>query len=125
MVAIPNTNKNIIHTDPEPGDGGIFFIRMNHILQKIRIKEILWIQANGNYCYLYMAQKKFAIKASLTKLVARLPAMHFIRIHKSCMVQLACVDRIDLKQNIVTIGETNLPLGRIYKEKMLEIMDIL
>ncbi len=123
MVATPN--KKIFHTEPALEDSGFFFIRMNHILQKIRIKDVLWIQANGNYCYLYMAQKKFAIKASLTKLIARLPAAHFIRIHKSCIIQLACVDRIDLKQNIVTIGETNLPLGRIYKEKMIEAMDIL
>ena len=39
--------------------GKCVFIRSGQNLQRVFIKEILWIQSEGNYCIVYTQEKKF------------------------------------------------------------------
>ena len=90
-----------------------FFIRSNNKLHRLRLKDILWIHADGNYCYINTAEKKFAVKISLRRLAAKLPPKEFTRIHKSYLVRTECIDGIDIHENTVFLGQQKLPLGRV------------
>ena len=102
-----------------------FFIRSNNQLIRVRWNDIYWIHADGNYSYIVTAEKRYAVKSSMKKLLSRLPLQHFLRIHKGYIVQIAYIEKVDTKDNIVTVGEHDLPLGRIYKEQLLEKLDII
>lgn len=106
-------------------DNNSFFIRGNNQLTKVNVADIQWVSVDGNYCYLYTLQKKYAVKISMKKLAPRLSPQHFIQIHKSYIVQLNAIDLVDMKENFVRIGETNLPMGRIFRDKLLLRLDIL
>lgn len=117
-----------------PEDGGYelghpvhdsFFIRNNYQLIRVKWNEIHWIHADGNYCYVVTADKRHAVKSSMKKLLARLPVQIFLRIHKGYIVHIDYIEKIDIKENIVTVGETDLPIGRIYKEPLLQQLDII
>jgi DNA-binding LytR/AlgR family response regulator len=101
------------------------FVRVQNYLQKIRVEEICWIHADGNYCYLHLEQKRFALKTSLKRLIKKLPEGHFVRIHKSYVVRLKNVEKIDVQTNELCIGSTTLPIGRTFRPDLLDQINIL
>lgn len=101
------------------------FVRVQNHLQKVLVDEIRWIHADGNYCYIHLDQKKFALKTSLKRLMRKLPRGQFIRIHKSYVVRLTNVERIDVQTNEVTVGITTLPIGRTFRSDLMDQINIL
>lgn len=101
------------------------FVRVQNHLQKILVEEIRWIHADGNYCYLHLDQKRFALKTSLKRLIKKLPKGHFVRIHKSYVVRLKNVEKIDVQTNELSIGSTTLPIGRTFRPDLLDQINIL
>ena len=102
-----------------------FFIRSNFQLIRVKWTDIYWIHADGNYCYVVTADKRYAVKSSMKKLLSRLPVQYFCRIHKSYIVHIGYIEKIDTKENIVTVGEQDLPMGRMHKEPLLQQLDII
>ena len=102
-----------------------FFVRQNGVLQKLDWQEIYYIHADGNYCYLHTANKKFAVKISMRKLYERLEAFGFARVHKSYIVQSYYIDHIDTNNNSLNLGEVEIPIGRAFKKDLLDKVDIL
>jgi DNA-binding LytR/AlgR family response regulator len=101
------------------------FVRVQNHLQKILVEEIRWIHADGNYCYIHLDQKKFALKTSLKRLMNRLPKGHFVRIHKSYVVCLRDVEKIDVQSNELSVGVTTLPIGRTFRSELMDQINIL
>jgi len=97
-----------------------FFVKNGTMLQKVKIDEIRWIQSEGNYCTLFTKTKKYAIRISLSRLIQRLPKDTFVRVHKSYMVQTIGITRIDAFNGEIYIDDQCLPLGRTYKDALLD-----
>ena len=102
-----------------------FFVRSNNQLKKVDLEEIRWIHADGNYCYINTPSKKYAVKISMVKLIQRLSPSQFVRIHKSYIINVDCIEGIDINDACVIIGDQRLPIGRVYKEELFERLDIL
>ena len=117
--------ESSIGFDESKLDNISFFIRGNNQLTKVNVADIQWVSADGNYCYLHTLHKKDAVKVSMKKLATRLSSQYFIQIHKSYIVQLDAIELVDMKENFVRIGETNLPMGRIFRDKLLLRLDII
>jgi DNA-binding LytR/AlgR family response regulator len=59
---------------------------------------------------------------SLKSLEQKLSAYRFVRIHKSYIVS---VDKIKaLKRDLISIGDTELPLGEKYKDEVKKILPL-
>jgi len=97
-----------------------FFVKNGTMLQKVKYNEIRWIQSEGNYCTLFTETRKHAIRISLSRLIKRLPKDTFVRVHKSYMVQAILITRIDAFNGEVYIDDQCLPLGRTYKDDLLD-----
>lgn len=110
----------------QPTLGDSCFIRTNFQLIRIQWNDVNWIHADGNYCLIVTNDKKYAVKSSLKKLLVRLPMQYFLQIHKGYIVKIDCIEKIDLKDNLVTmIGDQILPIGRIFKDQLLQQLDII
>ncbi len=101
------------------------FVRVQNHLQKILVEDIYWIHADGNYCYLHLEQRRFALKTSLKRLMKKLPKGHFVRIHKSYVVRLRNIEKIDVQTNELSVGSTTLPIGRTFRPDLLDQINIL
>jgi DNA-binding LytR/AlgR family response regulator len=102
-----------------------FFIRNHHQLIRVKWMDIHWLHADGNYCHVVTASRKYAVKSSMKKLASRLPLDLFLRIHKAYIIRIDSIEKIDTKDNVVTIGDQMLPIGRMYKERLLQQLDII
>lgn len=123
-VAVPST-KARDQQQKELVTKAHFFVRSNNKLNRLKLEDILWVHAEGNYCFIKTEDKKYAIKISLRKLAQKLSPREFIRIHKSYLVRTTRIDGIDINNNTVCIGRFHLPIGRVYKVELFEKLDIL
>jgi two-component system, LytTR family, response regulator len=57
----------------------------------IPVADIDWIEAAGVYVNLHIAGKELLYRSALNELVARLNPMKFIRIHRSCIINIDSV----------------------------------
>jgi two-component system LytT family response regulator len=58
----------------------------------VQVRDIQYILAAGPYAELYVADRKHLIRMSMNTLDEQLDPLRFMRIHRSAIVQLACID---------------------------------
>lgn len=61
----------------------------------IPVNELLFLQAEGDYVLLYTQQTRYIKEETMKRLEAQLPA-HFVRIHRSYLVNTNAISRLEL-----------------------------
>ena len=92
----------------------------NHknIYVKVYLNDILYLEADKNYTYLYTLGKKNALKRTLLSLINDLNTQ-FIRIHKSFIVNKIHV--ISWSSETITLtNQLNIPIGRKFLNDFLK-----
>lgn len=100
--------------------GDRIFIRNQNKLIKVLLDDILWVEAERNYCKIITSQQSYLIVSPLNKLCEKMDHKRFIRIHRSYMVNFGKLDAIT-DSNVELKGKT-LPIGKQYKEDLFRLM---
>lgn len=98
------------------------FIRDKGMLVKIKFSDILFLEAESNYTTLHLANTRYTLRSTLKNAEEQLPPERFFRIHKSFIINLQEIDKVDSSQ--VIIGKTSLPIGRAYQEELMKKLTI-
>lgn len=89
----------------------------------LKTSEIDWIEAAGNYINIHTGRKTHLLRESMSNIEAQLDPRHFIRIHRSKIVNIEQVAKLhsDLHgEYFVTLKDgTCLVLSRTYRRNML------
>jgi DNA-binding LytR/AlgR family response regulator len=85
---------------------------------KIDIEEIAWIEAYDIYSYIHIAGTRHLVSATLKDLSIKINAPALLRIHRSYIINLNKIEA--LNGNRVIIDKREIPIGRSYKEILLE-----
>jgi DNA-binding LytR/AlgR family response regulator len=94
--------------------GDCIFIKYNYRFVKVRLADVLFVQANRNHISIHTRDKKFVLRLSLGQLFDRLVFDRLIRIHRSYVVNIDAIQSFT-EQTVVT-GKGEFPIGRSYKE---------
>lgn len=86
-------------------------------LERVLFENIVFFEADGNYCYIYTKQKKYILKKSLNKLLLEDLDDNFIRIHHKFAINIYHV-KIIRNQTLQMIGEIELPIGKTFKKSV-------
>jgi DNA-binding LytR/AlgR family response regulator len=100
-----------------------FFIRDNNNLLSIDAQDILYVESDDNYATIYTATKKQVVSHTLKSIEEQLPDKDFVRIHKSYLVNFRKITNI--QTSFAYVGDIKLPIGRAYKENLLNGLSIL
>jgi len=92
------------------------FIKEDHITYSIDFKDILFIEAYGNYLKIYTPEKTYVIRETLQNMLEKIPEKKFIRVHKSYIVSLEKIKKI--MGNIISIESHEIPVGNTYKSEL-------
>lgn len=95
-----------------------FFIKQNDLLKRIEFDDILWIEADGNYIELYVHNKRYATKMSLTKVQQKMNVPYFVRAHKKFLVNIKKIDQINSSSELL-INDRIIPIGLKYRAELL------
>jgi len=106
-------NQNTLHN---PSDDTVY-IKTDKGLKKIRICEILWIEAYDYYSFVHTSSEKILVTSTLKELEQKLNNNIFVRIHRKYTINLNHIERI--VGNQVEIGKNLIPIGRSNKEEFL------
>jgi DNA-binding LytR/AlgR family response regulator len=101
--------------------GDCVFIKYNYRFIKIRLADILFVQADRNHISLHTSDKKFALRISLNQLFERLLFERLIRIHRSYAVNMDAIQSFTEQAVLTDKGE--FPIGRNYKEDFQKRFD--
>ena len=99
------------------------FIRDSNIVRRLKLNDILFAEAMGDYVKLYTPQKFFAIHTTLKAVEERLPASKFIRVHRSYIVAITKIDTI-LDGSLI-INSKPVPVADAYRAALNKRMNIL
>jgi two-component system LytT family response regulator len=91
----------------------IIFIKEGHDKTKVKLHDILYLEALRDYTKIVTPEKKFHVLTTLGNLLNESEFRSFIRIHRSFAVQRHYVKKLDTKT--VYLDNISLPLGKTYK----------
>lgn len=93
------------------------FVRHHEKMVKVDIKDILYIEAERNYCRIHSKEKEYLLVMTLKDMDEKLPQKHFIRVHRSFIVNLAQIDEV--ASSYVVIARKAIPVSKTLKEELL------
>lgn len=99
------------------------FVRHKDRMVKIMLADILYVEADRNYCRIYTRNKEYVLSITLKVMKEKVPSRLFIRIHRSFIVNIAQVDEVTEDEVIVT-GKS-IPLGAGMRELLMKSLQTL
>jgi two-component system LytT family response regulator len=81
-------NESAPAPKPREGGDGRLFIRCDGEIHVMAPEDILWIESDGDYVRLHVTDKSRFVRMSLHKMMEKLDPAHFVRIHRSTIVNL-------------------------------------
>jgi len=99
------------------------FINTDKRLIKIKVSEIEYIEASGNFINIKTVNQMHLTYSSLKKIEAKLPASSFIRVHRSFIINYKEI--IDIQDNSVLINNKLIPISRRYKTQLINRINLL
>lgn len=108
------------HTEEHKRNSDAFvYLKVDKNMQKILINEILYIESWKDYVKLFfISNKNFLVKKSITSMQNLLSEHSFIRVHRSYIVSLEKITGYN--HSDIQLGKKNIPIGRLYKQKLLD-----
>jgi two-component system, LytTR family, response regulator len=95
--------------------GDSVMIKDGHSQTKVKLHDILYLEALKDYTKIVTPTKKHCVLFSLGNLLKEESFKNFIRIHRSYAIQKLLVHAVN--SNFVTLHDkTEIPIGRSYKE---------
>ncbi|RYG45396.1 MAG: response regulator, partial [Chitinophagaceae bacterium] len=94
------------------------FVRQRENMIKIIIADILYIEADRNYCRIFTKTKEYVLSITLKTIEERLNNQLFLRVHRSYIINLSQIDAV--ADDHVIINQKAMPVSEGLKEKLLQ-----
>ncbi|MET1073001.1 MAG: LytTR family DNA-binding domain-containing protein [Umezawaea sp.] len=108
---------------PEVGEE-VIPVELGGITRFIRLADIRYVEAHGDYARLHTATGSGLVRAALNGLEERWRSAGFVRIHRSHLVSLSHVDELRLEEGhlSVNIGGAVLPVSRRHARHLRQLL---
>jgi DNA-binding LytR/AlgR family response regulator len=104
-------------------DKEYIFVRTNAVLTKIKINDITYLQALGDYVNIFTGDKRYTVHITLKGMEEKLSAEKFYRLHRSYLVALDHIDKVE--EGTVFIGKHPIPIGEQFKKELLKRINLI
>lgn len=110
----------------DAGDGGYLWVQRRGESVRIALAEVSRVQAEGEYVRLYHGDASYLHREAISSLIERFDPAHFVRIHRSHIVNRDRVASIRRRPaggyTIVTVDGELLPVGRSYRAVVRDLV---
>jgi two-component system LytT family response regulator len=97
--------------------GDTIYIKEGHEQTKVKLHEILYLEALKDYTLVITDKKRHCVLSSIGNLLKEDHFQSFIRIHRSFAVQKQFIQKINSTE-IILNNNVAIPVGRSYKENL-------
>jgi DNA-binding LytR/AlgR family response regulator len=110
---VPNEKKSNAHA--------FVYLKVDKSMQKVTLDDIIYIESWKDYIKLFLTTgKSILVKQSISAMGNLLSDHKFLRVHRSFMVSVDKVIRYNALS--VQVASTELPIGRLYKQAVMETL---
>lgn len=95
------------------------FVKQRDRMVKIYIKDILYAEADRNYCKIYTADKDYLLGVPLGSFEERLQVRQFMRVHRSYVVNVSKIDELSDNCTFLIIGKSHIPVSKSYQDELM------
>lgn len=108
------------------GDDEIF-IKKGSSLVKLKIREIIYIEALENYITLNTNDDRFTIHFTMKAIESQLPSGVFIRVHRSFIINKSMIQTIKENSLDLNIGGSlkSIPVGKSFRDSLLNDINVM
>lgn len=96
-------------------------VKADYATLKVSFKDILYIEGLKDYVKIFMRDQMILTKTTMKNIEKKLPQQHFIRIHKSYIVNLPNIEKIE--NNRIVYAKERLPIGDSYRNAFFKMID--
>jgi DNA-binding LytR/AlgR family response regulator len=93
------------------------FIRHRGKMIKLLLDDILYLEADRNYCKIVSQNAEHTLSSSLKVVSDKLPHSQFIRVHRSYMVNISKLEIV--ADDHLEIKRKSIPLSKTYKDLLM------
>lgn len=114
---VPSVSKR----ESQPYQEAFLYLKADKKMVKILLKDILYIESLKDYVRVKTTEKSVTAYQRISYMEEKLPEARFVRIHRSYIV---AKDKVDaFSNNSVEVGEMELPIGRNYRNEVLNALN--
>lgn len=114
LKAVNKSRKSYLKQKPIKKTPESIFIKVNSVLEKVRFTDILFIKADEDYVNVHLKNDQILVGTTMNKFIDKLPKSEFIRVHRSYIVRLDKIEKID--GQFLLIKDEIIKVSRTYKE---------
>ncbi len=111
---------------PTTGDDEIF-IKKGSSLVKLKLKDIVYVEALENYVTLHTKNDKYTIHFTMKAIETQMPSGVFIRVHRSFIINKSMIQAIKDNALDISVGNTirTIPVGKSFKDSLLNDINVM
>ena len=109
-------NRAYTQYQRQQGEPSSIFVKDGYDWVRVNVGEVLYIHSDTNLLFLHELHRQVSTRMTLADMVTMLPQEQFIRIHKSYVVSLKAIRKLERHQ--VTVGSAIIPLSSGYRQAL-------
>jgi DNA-binding LytR/AlgR family response regulator len=99
------------------------FVRSDyHRLYKIYFSDILCVEAQENYVYIYTQNERVMMRSTFSGFAQQLPSEQFAQIHKSYIININHVSRVE--GNTIIVGNKEFVISRTFRDAFFKRLQL-
>lgn len=98
--------------------GEYIFIRHARALVRVVVKDIIKIEADGNYCYISVKNQRYVTKNSLRNMNKKFKGEGFLQINRSQVVNFRFIEGVDFKNHFLMLAGEKLIIGATFRKEI-------
>ena len=125
--AIDKVQKYYIRKEISNTGNEEIFIKSGSSLVKLKLREIVYVEALENYVTVNTNEDKYTIHFTMKAIESQLPAGIFIRVHRSYIVNKTKIQSIKENTLELNLGNSvkNIPVGKSYRDTLLNEINVM
>ncbi|MDO6470653.1 LytTR family DNA-binding domain-containing protein [Maribacter sp. 1_MG-2023] len=112
-----------VETQQNSSEGEDLYINIDRRLIKLKLNEILVIEAKGDYIDVKTEKEDHRVHTTLKKIKEKLPEKLFLQIHRSYIINFTKI--IDIEDNSVLIAKNVVPISRSNRPELMRRLNLL
>ncbi|MEM7367143.1 MAG: LytTR family DNA-binding domain-containing protein [Bacteroidota bacterium] len=96
------------------------FIKDGYDWVKVDLGKVLYIRSDTNLLFFHEEGRRVSTRMTIGKALELLPSGEFIRVHKSYIVAIHAIKKMERHQ--LTVGNEQVPLASSYKENLQRLL---
>ncbi len=117
-AAIEIAFKNLNEDTQEVETVDSVFVKSGTYYHRVRVEDITYVEAAGSYCTVFTSENEYVLSMNLQGFFGKLPSSEFARIHRSFVVNLKQIMKLD--HHSVVVNNKSLPISKSFREELFQ-----